>query len=243
MTVTGKVNVAGIALAEDTLLDGEQWLELEADAKVSLRHSLTSREFQVLGPARVLPCRRGTEVVLLAAGRLSTSAGLGVRPGAEVIIATPRGAIHYGDAALDVELTKQALAVRVKQGQAFVEPEADGKPRFTNPVSSGHEAHLVAPLIAVSARVATCEASAEAAKGSAERVIAAAPVIVDGGSLGDRAALQMRNRSKARTDCALANVAIAALADTPELRSLSAAVAHAEQVWQTVPRFVRGRNN
>ena len=56
-------------------------------------------------------------------GATLTSANLGVRPGAEVLIATPLGAVRYGDAALDLSLDAQGLRVRVKQGEAWVEPE------------------------------------------------------------------------------------------------------------------------
>ncbi len=65
-------------------------------ASISLRHTQTTREFKLIGPASVLPCRAGSEQLLLAAGQLTTSANLGVRPGAEVLIATPQGTIRYG---------------------------------------------------------------------------------------------------------------------------------------------------
>src|SRR5882724_153571 len=137
LLVSGKVTVDGALIVTGSLLDGEHWVELESGSSAALRHTLTSREFRLIGPAKVLPCRAGAEQLLLAKGQLSTSANLGVRPGTEVLIASPLGTVHYGDAALDVELSTQGLLVRVKQGEAWVEPEQAGKPPFKNPVGSG----------------------------------------------------------------------------------------------------------
>jgi hypothetical protein len=243
MRVQGTVSSDGNPLAEGALVDGQHWLELPAGAELNLRHTSTSREYQLLGPARVLPCRKGSELVLLASGRISTSANLGVRPGAEVMIATPAGLIRYGDAALDIELDAKGLSLRVKQGEAWVESETAGKPPFSNPLKGGKELHLPASRITPSARVATCQASAATAKTSAERVAAGkGDADAGAGSLGDRAAAQMRDRRKARADCAVASAAIATLDDAAEKSRLSESVAHAEQLWQTVPRFTSGRN-
>jgi len=108
LAVTGLATVDGAPLTTSALLDGAHWVELAAGATVALRHTVTSREFKLIGPGHALPCRAGSEQVLLADGQLSTSANLGVRPGAEVLIATPEGVVHYGDAALDVEFGANA---------------------------------------------------------------------------------------------------------------------------------------
>src|SRR5450432_946200 len=134
LAVTGKASADGAPITTGTLLDGEHWVELDAGASVSLRHTLTSRELKLIGPGRVLPCRHGKEEVLLAQGQLSTSSNLGVRPGAEVLIATPAGTIHYGDAALDAEFGPKGLRLRVKEGEAWMEPAAQGLPPFKNPI-------------------------------------------------------------------------------------------------------------
>ncbi|MES1175965.1 MAG: hypothetical protein ABUL62_16710 [Myxococcales bacterium] len=238
LEVIGRARVDGAPLVTNALLDGEHWLELDAGARVSLRHTVTTREFKLLGPATVLPCRAGAEQVLLAKGQLSTSANLGVRPGAEVLIATPQGTVRYGDAALDVELADKGLRVRVKQGEAWVEPEARGKPHFKNPVRSGGEARLPPRPAPAAELVTSCETAAQVTAESAARVLAR-DVAADAGaaSLGERAAAHMRDRGKARMACAVAAAAIGALPATAatEREGLSESVAHADELWQRVP--------
>jgi hypothetical protein len=242
LVVTGRVMVNGAELVVGSLLDGEHWLDLDAGASVALRHTLTSREFKLIGPARVLPCRAGAEQLLLASGQLTTSANLGVRPGAEVLIATPQGTVHYGDAALDLELSDKGLRVRVKQGEAWVEPEARGKPRFKNPLRSGTEAHLLPGHAPARELVATCQAAAEAAEASARRVLEPA---ADAGAatLGERASAHMRERGKARVACAVAAASVGTTSDLAEQQSLSASVVHADALWQQVPRAISGQKN
>ena len=235
LAVTGLVTVDGAPIQTSTLLDGAHWVELAAGASVALRHTLTSREFKLIGPGHALPCRDGSEQILLADGQLSTSANLGVRPGAEVLIATPEGAVHYGDAALDLEFAEKGLRVRVKQGEAWVEPEPRNKPQFKNPVRSGAELRLPRTHPKSQALVLACQRSAEAAHESAERVLSAEG---SGGndSLGARAAVHMRERSKARTACAIAAAAVFADSDPANRQSLSASVVQADELWQSVPR-------
>ena len=242
LAVTGRPEVNGAPVSVGTLLDGEHWVELPAGSTVSLRHSLTSREFKLIGPARLLPCRGGSEQLLVVSGQLSTSANLGVRPGAEVLIATPGGVVHYGDAALDLEFGAKGLRVRVKQGEAWLETEERGTPRFKNPLRSGVEARLAPRPLDARALVAACQTAAEAAQNSARRVLTdgtASPP----GSLGARAASHMRDRGKARTTCAIAAAAAAATADLAENQSLSASVVHSDEVWQSIPRAVSGQKN
>jgi hypothetical protein len=246
LAVTGKAKVDGAPIEANALLDGEHWVELETSASLSLRHTATTRELKLIGPAKVLPCRAGAEHFLLAMGQLSTSANLGVRPGAEVLIATPQGTVRYGDAALDIELTKTGLRVRVKQGEAWVDPEAQGKPRFKNPVRSGGEARLQSRAAAPAALVATCQTAARAAAESAVRVLTPAAKIDAGtSSLGERAAEHMRARVKARVECAMAAAAIGALptAEATERETLSASVAQADELWRNVPRAIPGQKN
>jgi hypothetical protein len=238
LEVVGRATVDGVPIETNALLDGEHWVELDAGASVSLRHTVTTRELKLIGPAKVLPCRAGAEQLLLASGQLSTSANLGVRPGAEVLIATPQGTVRYGDAALDVELADKGLRVRVKQGEAWVEPEARGKPRFKNPVRNGEQARLLPRPAPAAELVATCQAAAQASAESAARVLGRdAGADAGAGSLGERAAAHMRERGKARMACAVAAAAIGALKGTEatDVQSLSASVAHADELWQSVP--------
>lgn len=234
LAVTGVASVEGAPITVSHLLDGKHWVELSAGSSVALRHTQTSREFKLIGPGHVLPCRDGSEQILLADGQLSTSANLGVRPGAEVLIATPEGVVHYGDAALDLELASKGLRVRVKQGEAWVEPQDRGKPAFKNPVRSGAEARLSRSPAKAKSLVETCERAAESAEASARSVLQG-----DGAagadSLGARAAAHMRERSKARMACAVAAAAAFTEGDPAARQRLSASVAHAEALWQSVP--------
>jgi hypothetical protein len=187
-----------------------------------------------------LPCRDGSEQILLADGQLATSANLGVRPGAEVLIATPDGVVHYGDAALDLEFGSKGLRVRVKQGEAWVEPEERGKPRFKNPVRSGAEARLARSPAKPQTLVDACERAAQAAEASARRVLHGEGAGGDD-SLGARAAAHVRERAKARTTCAVAAAATFTERDPAIRQRLSASVAHADALWQSVPRTRAGQ--
>jgi ferric-dicitrate binding protein FerR (iron transport regulator) len=242
LLVNGKATADGTPIIAGTLLDGEHWIELEAGSSVALRHTVTSREFKLIGPGKVLPCRGGAEQLLLTTGQLSTSANLGVRPGAEVLIATPLGTVHYGDAALDVESSAQALRVRVKQGEAWVEPEKAGKPPFKNPVGSGAEVRLSRRPINAQELLDACQTAAQHARDSAERVLTAGQTGASS-SLGARAAENMRARAGARSECAMAAAALGALEDPAERQSLSAAVAHADDLWRSVPPAATGQKN
>ena len=72
---------------------------------------LTSREFKLIGPGHyaALPRHGAEQMLVVADGELTTAANLGVRPGAEVLIATPEGTVHFGDAALDFEYGPKGL--------------------------------------------------------------------------------------------------------------------------------------
>ncbi|MEI9949143.1 MAG: hypothetical protein WDO74_09215 [Pseudomonadota bacterium] len=241
LAVTGLATVDGAPLASTALLDGAHWVELAAGASLALRHTRTSREFRLIGPGHALPCRDGLEQILLADGRLSTSANLGVRPGAEVLIATPEGVVHYGDAALDLEFGEKGLRVRVKQGEAWVEPEERGKPPFKNPVRSGTQASLPRTHSKAQSLVDACQGAAETAQASARRVLSGEGTGSD--SLGARAAAHMRERAKARAACAIAATAAFAASDPADRQSLSAAVVRADELWQRVPRTGPGEPN
>lgn len=240
LLVTGKASVEGTPVVLGSLLDGEHWVDLEAGSSVSLRHTLTSREFKLIGPARVLPCRHGAEQVLLARGQLTTSANLGVRPGAEVLIATPAGTIHYGDAALDAEFGPKGLRLRVKEGEAWMEPETQGLPPFKNPIHGNALAALPPSKLDAAGLGQACQVAAEKAQESAQRVLGAG---ADPGTLGARAAAQVRDRSAARSACAMAAAALGLVADPAERQSLSASIAHSDELWQSVPHAISAQKN
>jgi hypothetical protein len=242
LAVAGKANVEGAPIAIGTVLDGEHWVQLEDGSSVSLRHSLTSRELKLIGPGLVLPCRHGLEQVLLSEGKLSTFSSLGVRPGAEVLIATPSGTIHYGDAALDVQFGPKGLRVRVKEGEAWLEPRDPAETPPKNPLRSPKEAALPASKLGASGLAEACKASAEAAASSALLVLQP-NAAARGDSLGKRAAAQMRDRNAARASCATAAAATGGVADPAERQSLWASIAHSDELWQSVPHAVSAQKN
>jgi hypothetical protein len=49
----------------------------------------------------------------------------------------------------------------------------------------------------------------------------------------------MRERSKARTACAVAAAAAFAESDPANRQSLSASIVHSDELWQSLPRAVR----
>jgi glutathione S-transferase len=109
-------------------------------------------------------------------------------------------------------------------------------------VRTGGEARLAPQNPEAQALVAACQAAAQGTLESAQRVL-------DGGSggaassLGARAATHMRDRAKARTACAMAAAALGSAGDSAEKHRLSAAVAHADELWQTIPHAVSGQKN
>jgi hypothetical protein len=242
LAVAGKASADGAPIAVGTLLDGEHWIELEAGASVSLRHSLTSRELKLIGPGLILPCWHGLEQVLLAQGKLSTFSGLGVRPGAEVLIASPAGTVHFGDAAIDVQFDRKGLRLRVKEGEAWLEPQDPSAMPAKNPLRSPKEVALPASKLGAAGLADACLAAAEAAAESARRVLqpSSAP---QPGTIGARAAAQVRDRSAARAACATAAAATGSVADPAERQRLWAAIVHSDEVWQSVPHAVSAQKN
>ncbi len=242
LAVTGKASVDGVPIAVGDLLDGEHWVLLQAGSSVALRDTLTSRELKLIGPGLELPCRHGAEQILIAEGRVSTSMALGVRPGAEVLIATPVGTVRYGDAALELEVGQKGLRLHVKAGDAWLEPESLGQPPFKNPVHGPSQASLPPSKATPTELVEACKVAADTAAESARRVLEPATPQA-AASLGARAAAHVRNRSAARAACSIAAAAAGSVSDPATRQSLWDSIAHADEVWQSVPHGVSAQKN
>jgi hypothetical protein len=234
LAVKGQVTLGDAGVVTGSLLDGDRWLTLASGAALSIKHTQSGRELELVGPATAMVCRRGAEQVLLAAGQVRTSAGMGARPGAEVLIATPTGTIRYGDAGLDADVGPRSLRVNVKQGEVWLEPEALGSPPFSNPLHppKGH-ATLSARPLDTKKLLESCETAAKRAEAGARAVVNPGP---DAGPLGERVSAHVKERAEARAACAVAAAATGLVSDPAERQSLWTAVTRWEGLWQSVPR-------
>jgi hypothetical protein len=221
--------LGGTRLSTSDPIDGKTWFELAADASVAIRHGPSSREFELRGPGRALPCRAGLEQVLLSEGSFESSPGAGVRPGAEMWVATPFVALRYGDASLTMRARAKDLSVRIVQGRAA--SEADGS-STTETLDAPGEKRWTRWLPA-SERARSCEAFAEAARKSAEELLASTS------ELGKLAAAQLEQRRRARAQCLIAETALERLPNTAEKARLTDQVERANRLWQTIPAMVR----
>jgi hypothetical protein len=109
-----------------TAFDGEQWVDIGANTEVVLRHAETTRELALRGPGRFLPCFLGSETVLVASGSIKTTAGAGARAGAEVVLGSPFGTLHFSDASLVLEVRPKELEVTIETGAATLVPSLSG---------------------------------------------------------------------------------------------------------------------
>ncbi|HKY36935.1 MAG TPA: hypothetical protein VJN18_13400 [Polyangiaceae bacterium] len=231
--VSGEAKIGDTPLASGELLDGEAWVSLGKDASVALKHTATGRELSIAGPALFRACRRGREQVLLARGKVEAGAGMGARPGAEVLIATPLAAIRYGEAELSLVLDDKKLSLTVRAGQVEVEPQPDkpGKP-VKSPLHAKDKLTLPLGKPDPNTLMALCKQAAEAAEASARRVgdrNAPEP-------LGERAQAHVRARKLARSACTVAAAATGLVADPGENAGLWADAVRWEGLWETVPR-------
>ncbi len=194
----------GGALARGDVLSGIRWLTLPEDARLVVKHPRSGRELSFSGPARLLPCIEGQEEVLLARGSLRAIVGPGTRPGAEVVIGTPYGALRYASANATVSVSPAGLAVSVAAGEVHWLGRA---PRAVLATS---------PLVVEAAGRVDFEASGAACRVSAGEAEALARALLTQGpkGLGERASRHLQARRRARTDCAVA--AAVALDGEPE---------------------------
>ncbi|HVW25332.1 MAG TPA: hypothetical protein VHC69_08165 [Polyangiaceae bacterium] len=230
LTVQGAVVTAnGQPLTSGAAMDAAGWVAAPAGARVGVKHLETTRELVFEGPASFLACERGEERFLLTSGDVHTATWAGARPGAEVLLGTPFGAVRYGDAKLDVHLDDQGLTVGSDVGDAFIElPLGAGEEKITG----GKRFSRRGRAPDVKALVGDCEKSAAEAESRARAVLApgrnAAP-------LGTRAAAHVRARKAARASCAIAAAAVETAKTQAEKDDLLRRVAYAEARWRSVP--------
>jgi hypothetical protein len=236
LTLSGKVQRHGTTLAVGARVDGQHWLKLDTGAKLSLRHSVSAREFSLSGPGRALGCPHGEEQIILATGEFNAARGLGARPGAQVIVATQFGNVRYGNAQLDVKATAQSVDVKVETGDVWVDPIGSAVRTGPEHLTGGSSASLHSPTpISPDARVTACRSAAERAAALA-RSILASPKSDASGSLGARAAEDVRAREAARLACASAEAAVGSVADPAKRRALWGLLERSDRLWRQVPQ-------
>jgi hypothetical protein len=231
LRVTGDVRTDdGKAIATQSDLDGAHWLELGKASELVVRHAVSAREMSLFGPGRAFPCRFGQEQVLLAEGKFESSQGTGVRPGAEVWIATPFGSVRYADADLQLTTRREGLELAVRGGQAFAESMDGLRGARDGQIAGPKGRATVRGAPDAEAAVRACERAADAAADSAKLLLQAKPA-----ELGELAAAQLRTRRVARGRCLAAETSVAGLSDPATKSRLGDLVQRAATRWQGVP--------
>jgi hypothetical protein len=235
LRVVGAAHLGDAPLASGAELDGKEWANLAEGASLTLKHTSSGRELSVQGPALFRACLRGREQLLLARGTVQAGAGMGVRPGAEVLIATPVAVARYADADFKLVLSDKKLNVEVRAGQLELDSATD------TPLKSplGAKDKLGVPLgkpdpVALMAR---CQVAAEEAVETGRKVGDRAA----SESLGERAAAHVKARRAARSKCTIAAASIGLVADPTQSAGLWADAARWEGLWASIPRSVRAK--
>jgi hypothetical protein len=235
LRVTGEAKVGDAPLASGVALDGSEWVSLAEGAQLTLKHAQSGRELAVAGPALFRACQRGREQLLLARGRVVATAGMGSRPGAEVLIATPVATVHYADAELTLELSEKSLSIAVRVGSADVMGLPPPRKPLKSPLKPRDKLNVPVGEPEPARLIADCKAAAERAEQLARRVADAAATE----PLGQRAQEHAKARKFARSSCAVAAAATGLVADPTTRAGLWAEATSWEALWESIPR--RGR--
>jgi hypothetical protein len=115
-------------------------VELGPDAELTVQATVSTREIALVGPALAEACPGGEEAVRLARGTVTAFPGAGVRPGADVWIATPLGVVRFSDANIEIAVSSpnaDRLKVAVITGQATFVPAAGVLAAAPPPIRDG----------------------------------------------------------------------------------------------------------
>lgn len=231
MSTTGPAQrTSGTAIAAGDRFFGADWLELGKGTRLHLKHGDSGREWTLRGPARVLPCVDGREELILAEGELRAEPGVGVRPGAQVLIGTPFGSVRYGDASAQLQVTSDALQLSVDAGDTWLRSSgAEGSPE-THVTRAKAARRGKRERLKAAAAIADCERTARASESLARSLLGpAAP------GLGQRAAEHVRARELARARCADATAAVLQQDSGSEREARLSQLAELREVWRRVP--------
>jgi hypothetical protein len=226
-------------LAFGDLVAGDT-VKLVQEATLTVQSTTSGREIELRGPGLAEICPDGNEEVYLSWGNLRGFMGPGVRPGADVWIATPLGVVRFNDANVEVDVASPAatrITVRVSAGRAVFVPFLVGDARDGGQGNSG-EVTIAAgvpfsrerPAGSVSrwakALAASCARHADQVAQSARAMLES-----DAGSLGEQAATHVQARRLARGLCA-ATRAAAALDEAGVERPFFADLERADEKWK-----------
>ncbi|HEU4583031.1 MAG TPA: hypothetical protein VFS67_32450 [Polyangiaceae bacterium] len=216
---------------------GSDWLELGKGSSLHLKHGASGREWTLSGPARVLPCVDGQEELIVAEGKLRTEAGAGVRPGAQVLIGTPFGSLRYADASAELEISSEALKLRVSAGDTWLSPAPGvaggraGQPGAeTHTLGSQTAQRGKRDRLAAAVAVAACQQAAQRSEALAQSLRAPATP-----RFGQLAAEHVRARELAHASCASATAAVLQQEEGSERTARLAELAGYRELWQRVP--------
>ena len=242
LRVEGEAKSGETVLATGAVVDGSEWVSLASGASLTLKHSSSGREVSLTGPALFRACGRGREQVLLARGKVTAGSGMGARPGAEVLVATPVAAVRYADADFTLNLDDKRLKVEVRAGQVELDlpsaPAAGAPPKgFKSPLRGKDKLTIPLGKPLSAGLMAQCQQAAESAEARARRVgDRSAPE-----PLGERAQVHVRARKAARAACTIAAAATGLVADPTERAGLWAEAARWEGLWESIPRPSRAQ--
>jgi hypothetical protein len=228
-SLSGAIQREGSALLAGALLAGPAPIELAPGATLHLTHSASARQWTLTGPARLIACDGGAEEIVLARGRLRAEPGSGVRPGAEVWVATPYGSLRYADASAEITVEERELRVRVNTGQVWL--SALGGAAAERALSN-----TSATFSARTYRLSSEDATARCAR-DAERAELLAKALLGASAqpLGARAAEHVRARQKAHVSCASARATTLADGLGPGHVGGVASLDRYDQQWRAIP--------
>ncbi len=213
---------AGARVATGDPIPNGSFVDLAEGAEVTIR-TAHNREITISGPASATLCPDGEDGVFLSRGRLSAFPGTGVRPGADVWVATPLGVVRYDDAKIDLDAPKgdgTRLMVTASMASAELIAAPGVELRSENggdagPASPFAEVPLAAGATLVAERpaaplarlvrelVGACTKESDGAREAARR-LSDGP---EAGPLGERASAHVRARRRARAACETARAA------------------------------------
>ncbi len=233
-------------LVQGELVPEEARLELAPDAELSLQATTSTREIALRGPATLVACPGGEEEVRVSTGRISGFPGVGVRPGADVWIATPLGVVRFADAQIEVAVVgPYRIEVKIEGGKAtFMAAlgvhlqglaDAGALDEILIPGGGTFFADRVAMPLPRLLRdlVSACLTEAEAGREAGVRVLESGAT-GDPGLLGQRAFAHVRARQRARAACEVAR-ATGALKPGALDSQMLAQLAAADEKWKSAP--------